>query len=327
MPFTIASFGGVLIPGSFTASLPLQNLPGPKKEKNRLLVFEPLRKSQGYTVDGARSSKPTGMLKPVLNNGNWWDLTRSVGEGYCSSIRFQFKVLREKFLKCGESKLTWSDCQYPKSWCYKPWPCEHQNTAYLVYIGIILHSHIGISMLLMCFWDLLTCRLSSWKTTLEQLTCHPRCVELRNLVAKRGALAMAEALRCNDVLESLDMNSNEVGERGPDFRVFDENFQEFFCVTLWWLWWTNIGMENPPFLIGNTSSIRVHFLLPCWFTRVFQVSWPKIASRCRRVGRGFASKQHLRHLRSWKQPESKTQISGWILSRWKESVILFNKDL
>ena len=25
---------------------------------------------------------------------------------------------------------------------------------------------------------------------------------------------MAEAVRCNDVLESLDMNSNEVGERG-----------------------------------------------------------------------------------------------------------------
>ena len=36
----------------------------------------------------------------------------------------------------------------------------------------------------------------------------------RNLIAKRGALAMAEAVRCNDVLESLDMNSNEVGERG-----------------------------------------------------------------------------------------------------------------
>lgn len=36
----------------------------------------------------------------------------------------------------------------------------------------------------------------------------------RNLIAKRGAVAMAEAVRCNDVLESLDMNSNEVGERG-----------------------------------------------------------------------------------------------------------------
>ena len=38
-------------------------------------------------------------------------------------------------------------------------------------------------------------------------------------MAKRGALAMAEALKCNDVLESLDMNSNEVGERGPQQGV------------------------------------------------------------------------------------------------------------
>ena len=87
-------------------------------------------------------------------------------------------------------------------------------------------------MLLMCFCDLLTCRLSSWKTTLEQLNnlpaIHAICVELRNLVAKRGALAMAEALRCNDVLESLDMNSNEVGERGPDFR----SFSSYALVTL-----------------------------------------------------------------------------------------------
>ncbi|CAK9100088.1 LRR and CARD domains-containing protein 3) (Nucleotide-binding oligomerization domain protein 3) [Durusdinium trenchii] len=43
-----------------------------------------------------------------------------------------------------------------------------------------------------------------------------RVASLRNLIAKRGATALAEALRSNETLESLDMNSNEIGERGAE---------------------------------------------------------------------------------------------------------------